>query len=152
MTTHRFTRRRALQGAGIALVALAWKPAATRAAEESSALDESRAAVLGVVLAALALGPAADLDATAYTANFEAFYADSSAPFRRYADDTLDALGAEAPLMTAAPEDGYALLRDWAAEPPRQGMVSAALDLASLSFEEDEMKTPGYSLVTGGAA
>jgi hypothetical protein len=154
MTTHRFTRRRALQGAGVALLgaALAGTHAATSAAEEPAALDAGRAAALGAVLAALGQGPAADLDPAAYTADFGAFYADSPAPFRRYADATLDAVAAEAPLMTVAPEDGYALLRSWATEPRRQGMVAAALDLASLSFDEDELKTPGYSLVTGGMA
>jgi hypothetical protein len=154
MTTHRFTRRRALQGAGVALLgaALAGTHAATSAAEEPAALDAGRAAALGAVLAALAQGPADGLDAAAYTADFDTFYADSPVPFRCYADATLDAVAAEAPLMTAAPEDAYALLRSWATEPPRQGIVAAALDLASLSFDEDELKTPGYSLVTGGTA
>lgn len=155
MTTHRFTRRRALQSAGVALLgaALAGQLAATSAAEESAAaLDVGRAAALAAVLAALARGPATELDAAAYTAGFDVFYADSPPPFRRYADETLDAIAAEAPFMTVVPEDGYALLRTWATEPPRQGMVAAALDLASLSFDEDELKTPGFSLVTGGTA
>jgi hypothetical protein len=155
MTTHRFTRRRALQGAGVALlgVALAGQHAAPSVAEESAtALDVGRAAALAAVLAALAQGPASDLDAAAYTVDFEAFYAASPEPFRRYADGTLDAMVAEASFMTVAPEDGYALMRTWATEPPRQGMVAAALDLASLSFDEDELKTPGFSLVTGGTA
>jgi hypothetical protein len=155
MTTHRFTRRRALQSAGVALLgaALAGQHAAASAAEEpTAALDVGRAAALGAVLAALAQGPATDLDVAAYTTDFDAFYADSPAPFRRYADETLDAIAAEAPFMTMAPEDGYALLRTWATEPPRQGTVAAALDLASLAFDEDELKTPGFSLVTGGTA
>jgi hypothetical protein len=154
MTTHRFTRRRALQGASVAVLgaAMAGAYADTSAAEAPDAFDPGRAAALGAVLAALAHGPAAGLEAASYTADFGAFYADSDAPFRRYADETLDAVAAETPLMTGAPEDGYALLRGWATEPPRQGMVAAALDLASLSFDEDELKTPGYSLVTGGTA
>jgi hypothetical protein len=145
------TRRRMLQGSGAALLGVGLLGvAARRAAADDTALDATRAAALTALLAALAHGPALGLDPAAYANAFDAYYSGAHEPFRRYADDGLDALGAETAFMLAAPADAAALMQGWAAEPGRQLLVSRALELGSLSFEEDEFRPAGLGLVTGG--
>jgi hypothetical protein len=151
LTVNQMTRRRMLQGTGAALLGAGLLGiAAKRAVADDTALDATRAAVLTALLAALAHGPALGLDTAAYADGFDAYYSVAHEPFRRYADDGLDALGAETAFMVAAPAEAVALMQDWAAEPGHQLMVSRALELGSLSFEEDECKSPGLALVTGG--
>jgi hypothetical protein len=153
MTAHRMTRRRMLQGTGGALLgAVLLGVAARQAAADDTALDPTRAAALTVLLAALTHGPAPGLDTAAYADDFDAYYAVAHEPFRRYADDGLDALGAETAFMVAAPAEAAAVMQGWAAEPGHQMMVSRALELGSLSFEEDEFRSAGLALVTGGTA
>ena len=153
MTGHRFTRRRMLQATGAAVLGAGLLGvAAKQAAADDTSLDPARSAVLAALLAALAYGPAPELDTTAYADDFGAYYAEAHLPFRRYADDGLDALGAETAFMAAEPAEAAALMRDWAAEPGRQLLVSRALELGSLTFEESELKTAGLALVTGGTA
>jgi len=151
MTAHRMTRRRMLQGTGAALLGAGLLGAAAgQASADATALDASRAAALTALLAALAYGPAPELDTARYAGDFGAFYAEAHAPFRRYVDDGLDALGAETAFMLATPDEAAALMQGWAAEPGRQLLASRALELGSLTFQEDELKTPGLALVTGG--
>ena len=151
MTAHRITRRRMLQGAGAALLGAGLLgTAAGPVSADPDALDASRAAALGALLAALACGPAPGLDPTAYADDFDAYYAEAHAPFRRYVEDGLDELGAETAFMLAAPDEAAALMQGWAAEPGRQLLASRALELGSLTFQEDELKTAGLALVTGG--
>jgi hypothetical protein len=153
MTAHRITRRRMLQSAGAALLGAGLLGiAAKQAAADDTALDPTRAAVLTALLAALALGPAPALDTAAYADDFDAYYATAHEPFRRYVDDGLDALGAETAFMVAEPADAATLMQDWAAEPDRQLLVSRALELGSLTFEESELKMAGLALVTGDTA
>jgi hypothetical protein len=153
MTAHRITRRRMLQGTGAALLgATLLGTAARQASADASALDPARAAALTALLAALAKGPAPELDTAAYADDFDAFYGEAHAPFCRYVDDGLDALGAETAFMAAAPDEAAVLRQGWAAEPGRQLLVSRALELGSLTFQEDEFKTAGLALVTGGTA
>lgn len=151
MTAHRMTRRRMLQGTGAALLGAALLGTTAELASADTALDASRAAALTALLAALAYGPAPELDTVGYADDFGAYYAEAHAPFRRYADDGLDALAAETAFMLAPPDEAAALMRGWAVEPDRQLLASRALELGSLSFEEDELKTAGLALVTGGA-
>ena len=151
MTTHRYTRRRALQGAGVLVLGVGIY-AVPAAGADAQSLDPTRAAALAALLAALAQGPAQGLDTEAYALEFDAYYADAPAPVRRYADETLDALIVETDLALAAPADAYRLLTAWATEPGRQRMVADGLALASLTFAEDELKTAGLGLVTGGTA
>ena len=125
---------------------------AKRAAADDTALDATRAAVLTALLAALACGPAPALDTAAYADDFDAYYGTAHEPFRRYVDGGLDALGAESAFMTAEPAEAVALMQDWAVDPDRQLLVSRALDLGSLTFEESELKQAGLALVTGGPA
>jgi len=147
------TRRRMLQGTGGALLgAVLLGVAARQAAADDTALDPVRAAALTALLAALALGPAPELDTVAYADDFDAYYAVAHEPFRRYADDGVDALGAETAFMVAPPAGAAALMQGWAAEPGHQLLVSRALELGSLSFEEDEFRSAGLALVTGGTA
>jgi len=54
--------------------------------------------------------------------------------------------------MLAAPDEAAALMQSWAAEPGRQLLASRALELGSLTFQEDELKTAGLTLVTGGTS
>ena len=153
MTAHRMTRRRMLQGTGAALLGAGLLGAAAgQASADATALDVSRAAALTVLLAALAYGPAPELDTARYADDFDAYYAEAHAPFRRYVDDGLDALGAETAFMLAAPDEAAALMQSWAAEPGRQLLASRALELGSLTFQEDELKTAGLTLVTGGTS
>ena len=153
MTAHRMTRRRMLQGSGAALLGAGLLGvAAGQARADLTALDPARAAALTALLAALAHGPAPELDTAAYADGFDAYYAAANAPLRRYVDDGLDALGAETAFMTAPPTEAAALIEGWAAEPDRQLLVSRALELGSLTFEEDELKTAGLALVTGGTS
>jgi hypothetical protein len=150
---HRYTRRRMLQGTGAALLGAGLLGVAARqAAADATALDPARAAALTALLAALANGPAPELDTAAYADDLGAYYAEAHAPFRRYVDDGLDALGAETAFMVAPPDEAAALMQRWAAEPGRQLLVSRALELGSLTFREDEFKTAGLALVTGGKA
>ena len=151
MTASRMTRRRMLQGTGAALLGVGLLGVAARqAVADDTALDPTRAAALTALLAALAYGPAPGLDTVAYADDFDAYYAVAHEPFRRYADDGLDALGAETAFMIATPAEGAALMQGWAAEPGHQLLVSRALELGSLSFQEDELRTAGLALVTGG--
>jgi len=93
------TRRRMLQGSGAALLGVGLLGVAARqAAADDTALDATRAAALTALLAALADGPALGLDTAAYANAFDAYYSVAHEPFRRYADDGLDALGAETAL------------------------------------------------------
>ena len=153
MTAHRYTRRRMLQSTGAALIGAGLLGVAARRAEaDVTALGPARAAALTALLAALAHGPASELDTAVYADDLDAYYAVADAPFRRYVDDGLDALGAETAFMAAPPADAAALMQGWAAEPGRQLLVSRALELGSLTFQEDELKTAGLALVTGGMA
>jgi hypothetical protein len=153
VTAHRYTRRRMLQGTGAAVLGAGLLGVVARRAEaDATALDLARAAALTALLAALATGPAPELDTAAYADDFGAYYAEAQAPFRRYVDDGLDALGAETAFMAAPPDEAAVLMQAWAAEPGRQLLVSRALELGSLTFREDEFKTAGLALVTGGAA
>src|SRR4051794_8191641 len=153
MTAHRMTRRRMLQGTGAALLGAGLLGVvAKQAAADDSALDPTRAAALTALLAALACGPAPTLDTAAYADDFDAYYATAHVPFRRYVDDGLDAPGAETAFMVADPADAVALMQDWALDPDRQLLVSRALELGSLTFEESELKQAGLALVTGGPA
>ena len=153
MTANRMTRRRMLQGTGAALLGASLLGVAARqAAADDTALDPMRAAALTALLAALAHGPAPGLDTAAYAEHFEAYYTLAPEPVRGYVDDGLDALGAETAFMAAAPDEAAALMQGWAAEPGHQLLVSRALELGSLSFEEDEFKSAGLALVTGGTA
>ena len=153
MTVNRMTRRRMLQGTGAALLGAGLLGIAARqAAADDTALDATRAAALTALLAALARGPALGLDTAAYADRFDAYYRVAHEPFRRYADDGLDALGAETAFMVAPPAEAVALMQDWAGEPGHQLMVSRALELGSLSFEEDESRSAGLALVPGGTA
>src|SRR5687767_6514710 len=96
MTAHRITRRRMLQGTGAALLGAGlFGTAARQASADPAALDPSRAAALTALLAALASGPAPELDTAGYADDFGAYYAEAHAPFRRYVEDGLDELGAE---------------------------------------------------------
>jgi hypothetical protein len=153
MTAHRMTRRRMLQGTGAALLGAGLLGVAARqAAADSTALGPERAAALTALLAALAHGPAPELDTAAYADGFDDYYAVAHEPFRRYADNGLDALGADTAFMVATPAEAAALMQGWAAEPGRQQLVARALELGSLRFEEDEFKSAGLALVTGGTA
>ena len=77
MTPHCCTRRQALQGAGAALlgVALLGPQAAIADGDLGPELDPARAATIAALVTALTLGPAAGVDADAYTTDFAAFYA-----------------------------------------------------------------------------
>jgi hypothetical protein len=142
-----------LQGTGAALLGAGLLGTAARqASADATALDASRAAALTALLAALANGPAPELDTADYADDFGAYYAEAHAPFRRYVDDGLDAVGAETAFMLAPPDEAAALMQSWAAEPGRQLLASRALELGSLTFQEDELKTAGLALVTGGTA
>jgi hypothetical protein len=154
MTAHRITRRRMLQATGAALLGAGLFGAAARQAPaDVTALDPSRAAALTALLAALAHGPAPGLDTAAYADDLNAYYSVAHEPFRRCVEDGLDALGAETAFMVAPPAEAAALMQGWAAEPGRhQLLVSRALELGSLSFEEDEFRSAGLALVTGGMA
>jgi hypothetical protein len=154
LTVNRMTRRRMLQGTGAALLGAGLLGIAARqAAADDTALDAPRAAALSALLAALAHGPAPGLDTAAYRGAFDAYYAVAHEPFRRYADDGLDALSAETAFMLAPPAEAAALMQGWAAEPGHQLLVSRALELGSLSFdEEEEFRSAGLALVTGGMA
>lgn len=153
MTASRLTRRRMLQSTGAAVLGAGLLGVvAKQAAADDTALDLARAAALTALLAALAHGPAPALDTAAYADDFDAFYAAAPQPFRRYADDGLDALGAEPRFMAAGPAEAAALMQDWAVEPDRQLLVSRALELGSLTFEESELKPAGLAIVTGGTA
>jgi hypothetical protein len=153
MTTRRMTRRRMLQGTGAAILGAGLLGAAARQAEaDSTALGPERAAALTALLAALAHGPAPELDTAAYAAGFDAHYAAAHEPFRRYVDDGLDALGTEPAFMVATPAEAATLMQGWAAEPGHQLLVSRALELGSLTFEEDEYRTAGLALATGGSS
>ena len=153
MTAHRITRRRMLQGTGATLLGMGLLGTAARqASADATALDPSRAAALTALLAALANGPAPELDKAGYADDFGAYYAEAHAPFRRYVEDGLDELGAEAAFMVAAPDEAAALMQRWAADPGRQPLAARALELGSLTFQEDELKTAGLALVTGGTA
>jgi len=141
-----------LQGTGAALLGAGLLGVAARqAAADDTALDPTRAAALTALLAALAHGPAPGLDTATYADDFDAYYSVAHGPFRRYADDGLDALGAETAFMVAPPAEAAALMQGWA-EPGHQMLVSRALELGSLSFEEDEFRSAGLALVTGGTA
>jgi hypothetical protein len=147
------TRRRMLQSTSAALLGAGLLGiAAKQAVADDTALDPTRAAALTALLAALAHGPAPSLDTAAYAVGFDAYYAVAPEPFRRYADDGLDALGVETAFMVAPPAEAAALMQDWAVEPGQQLLVSRALELGSLKFEEDEYRSPGLALVTGGTA
>ena len=100
----------------------------------------------------MASGPAPELDTAGYADDFGAYYAEAHTPFRRYVEDGLDELGAEPAFMLAPPDEAAALMQSWAAEPGRQLLASRALELGSLTFQEDEFKTAGLALVTGGTA
>jgi len=153
MTAHRITRRRMLQGTGAALLGAGlFGTAARQASADPAALDPSRAAALTALLAALASGPAPELDTAGYADDFGAYYAEAHAPFRCYVADGLDELGAEPAFMLAPPDEAAALMQRWAAEPGHQLLASRALELGSLTFQEDELKTAGLALVTGGTA
>ena len=142
-----------LQGTGAALLGAGMLGVAARqATADDTALDPTRAAALIALLAALAHGPAPGLDTAAYVDDFDAYYSVAHGPFRRYADDGLDALGAETAFMVAPPAEAATLMQGWAAEPGRQLLVSRALELGSLTFQEDEFKAAGLALVTGGTA
>jgi hypothetical protein len=151
MTAHRMTRRRMLQGTGAALLGAGLLGAAAgQASADTTALEAARAAALAALLAALAYGPAPELDTAQYAGDFGAFYAEAHAPLRRYVDDGLDALGAETAFMLATPDEAAALMQSWAVEPGRQLLASRALELGSLTFHEDELKPAGLALITGG--
>ena len=153
MTAHRFTRRRMLQSTGAAILGAGLLGlTAKQAAADDTALGAARTAALTALLAALACGPAPALDTAAYAEDFDAYYATAHEPFRRYVDDGLDALGAETAFMVAEPAEAATLMQGWAAEPDRQLLVSRALELGSLTFEECELKMAGLALVTGGTA
>jgi hypothetical protein len=142
-----------LQATGAALLGAGLFGAAARQAPaDVTALDPSRAAALTALLAALAHGPAPGLDTAAYADDLNAYYSVAHEPFRRYVEDGLDALGAETAFMVAPPAEAAVLMQGWAAEPGHQLLVSRALELGSLSFEEDEFRSAGLALVTGGTA
>jgi hypothetical protein len=142
-----------LQATGAALLGAGLLGSAARqASADDTAIAPARAAALAALLAALANGPAPALDTAAYADDFGAYYAGAHTPLRRYFDDGLDALGHETAFMTASPAEAAALMQGWAAEPDRQLLVSRALELGSLTFEESELKPAGLALVTGGTA
>jgi hypothetical protein len=68
------------------------------------------------------------------------------------ADATFDALIAEDGFVEAEPAAAYSQLCAWTEQAPAQAMVASALQMASLSFGEDEFKNAGYGVVTGGVA
>ena len=142
-----------LQWTGAALLGAGLLGADARQAEaDSTALGLERAAALTTLLAALAHGPAPGLDTAAYAHGFDAYYAIAHEPFRRYVDDGLDAIASETAFMAATPAEAAALMRIWADEPGHQLLVSRALELGSLTFEEDEFKAAGLALVTGATS
>jgi hypothetical protein len=145
------TRRQALgMAAGAALAAgFAARRVPVAGAD---ALDPAvaRAATLAGILAALSVGPAAGRPAgalAAYRDEFWAYHAAADPPFRTWADGALDRVAAAGDLAAMTPEAAYATLQAWAADPARQGVAADALELASLTFVEDELRQPGYALV-----
>jgi hypothetical protein len=159
------TRREMLARSGAAyLVVLgagfAW-PAATRAAlAEGTGLSGARRATLGAVLAAVAEDPGTgvtNVEVAPTLEWFAGFYEGASPPFREHADDVLDRLEIEpqrAPFSTLAADAARDVLRGWsaaAAEPgpvpdPRAALAASALELASLTFDGDDLRQVGYVL------
>jgi hypothetical protein len=144
-----------LLGAGFA------RPAATQAAlAEETGLSTLRRATLGAVLAAIAEDPGTgvtDVEVAPTLERFAGFYESASPPFRGHADDVLDRLEIEpegARFSALAAEAARDALRGWsaaAASPaptpdPRAALAASALELAGLTFEEDELRQVGYVL------
>jgi hypothetical protein len=142
-------------GAGFA------RPAATRAAlAEGTGLSTARRATLGAVLAAVAADPGTgvtDVEVAPTLERFVGFYESAALPFRGNADDVLDRLEIEADgarFSALAAEAARDTLRGWsaaAASPapvpePRAALAASALELASVTFEEDELRQVGYVL------
>ena len=147
MILPRSTRRQALQGAGAALLGLVLLGPRAALAEQGRglALDSKRAATMTALVTALTLGPAAGVDPETYTADFGAYYAAGSAPFRELADGALDRLAPLADIDAAA---GYAALKDMTLDPARRLDAADGLMLAGLSFENDGSRQAGYFLAT----
>jgi len=64
---------------------------------------------------------------------------------REHAGEVLDRLGAAAFTVLSA-ADARTALRDWSLPGAEAGLAAAALDLASLTFEEDELRRVGCDL------
>lgn len=143
------TRRALLvRGAGACVLLVTSGGAPPRAAAAAPALSPERRAVLGALLTAVAVDPATGLAVSVVelTADdFERAYAAAPAPLREHAGEVLDRLGAAAFTVLSAAE-AHAALRDWSLPGADPGLAAAALDLASLSFEEDELRQVGYVL------
>ena len=144
-----YTRRRALQGAGAAFVALALfgpRIADAEVVEPDTILAPARAATLTALVAALALGPAAGVDPDAYTPEFAAYYTAGEPAFRELADSALDRL---AGLAAVEPVAGLEALKAMAFDPTRRLDLADGLALAGLQFGRADGREPGYYLTAG---
>jgi hypothetical protein len=146
----RMTRRHALGAAAGTVLAARLGGTAARAADPPR--PSLQAAALVAILSALACGPASGRPSSAsafYAADFWAYHATADPPFRTWADGALERVETTGALSALAPEDAYAVLCGWAADPARQSLASDALELASLTFVEDEFRQPGFCLAVG---
>lgn len=119
------------------------------AVADGAALSAGRQATYAAVLGAVAADPGTGLvrACVADTADqFAGYYTQASASFRAYADVTLDELESKASFSALDGAAARAALRDWTAAGARQGLAASALTLASLTFEEDELRQVGYVL------
>ena len=141
------TRRQLLVGAGGMSLAILLR--ATRADAEDPA-DAARLATLATVLSAVACGPAAGMTdgvVAAYVDRYAAYHAEADPHFCAYADAALDDIGGTG-IALLDPPAALAEIRSWAEDSRYTGRAASALDLAHLTFEEDEARQVGYALTT----
>ena len=155
------TRRQLLVRSGGAYLVLYGALARAAFAEDAAdplALSGARTATIAAVLAAVAADPGTGLapDVVGFTTEqFGDYYAAAPDWLRGNVDDTLDRVESEAGGFAALqPPDALAVLQSWsnAGAPdgltgdPRRTLAASALTLASLRFEEDELRQVGYTL------
>jgi hypothetical protein len=128
------------------------------------ALSAPREATLSTVLGAIAEDPATGLAPSAVehtVGRFVRFYEAAPPPFKAYADDTLDRVEAGSAgvrFSALSARTAREVLRSWAAAGPadaevpdrHRALAASALSLASLTFEEDELRQVGYVLAPAG--
>jgi len=148
------TRRQLLVRSGSAYILLAGTLGARARGAEAApadgiALSATRQATYVAVLGAVAADPGTGLGGAHVAATgdqFAGYYAQATGSFRDYADVTLDQLESEAGFAALDGATARSALREWTAAGPRQGLAASALTLASLTFEEDELRQVGYVL------
>jgi hypothetical protein len=143
-------------GAYLALIAAGHAAVAHAAVDDAAALSASRQATYAALLAAIALDPGSGLaaaQAPVIADRFREHYLTAREPLRAYADDTLDRIEAGG-FSSLRPEAALETLRAWTAAgapddvapDPRRALAGSGLTLASLTFEEDELRQVGYVL------